>query len=126
MNHGSGWILFQQKFGESHRVLLSILPARKARDDVAAYMEQLYVDRFSSIHQRLDYKKHRKTINSVITDRGGGVMHCGHDPYFHCLYASKIVLKGNVLEYFYRILVNADDPLNPRFEQRSQAIEVET
>jgi len=126
MNHGSGWILIEEYYHSRSRKLLSILPPRKSRRDVAAFMEQLYVDRHASIREKLGYKKHCKlAAYAVSTDMFNGTMHCGHEPFFICVFANKIVLRENNLEFHYRIAVNRDDPMNPIFEARSQTITVD-
>jgi hypothetical protein len=126
INHGTGWVLFEQPFNRAACTLLSILSPRRPARNVAAYLEQLYVDRFSSIRAQLIYKKSRKHVAWPIKiDRYGLGMRCGHDPCFFGIYARKIVLTGNILEYEYKIVEGADDPRHVVFQIKRQSLTVD-
>jgi hypothetical protein len=125
INYGTAWVLFEQALNPPTRGLLSILSPRRTARDVAAYMEQLYVDRFCSIRAQLVYKKSRKfALCPTTIDRYGLGMHCGHDPGFVGIYARKILLKGDVLEYEYRIVAVTDHPRHLVFETKRQTLTV--
>jgi hypothetical protein len=129
MNYGSGWIIFEETAQEQEsRVLLSILSPRKSFRDVAAYMQQLFIDRTGLIRDRLEFKKNPKSAGyQVQSDRGTNPLYIGNEPVVFGIRADKIMLKGNTLEFFYKILVNPfDDPLQARFETRSQSLAVGT
>jgi hypothetical protein len=88
-------------------------------------MEQLYVDRFCSIRAQLVYKKSRKyALCPTTIDRHSPGMHCGHDPGFIGIYARKILLMGDVLEYEYRIVAVTDNPRQLVFETKRQSLRV--
>ncbi len=126
INHGTGWVLFEQSSKGPACTLLSILSPRRPARNVAAYLEQLYVDRFSSIRAQLIYKKSRKHAAWPIKmDRYGLGMRCGQDPCFFGIYARKIVLIGNVLEYEYKIVEVADDPRHIVFQTKRQSLTVD-
>lgn len=97
------------------------------QDAVAAFVEQIYVDRFAAITDRLTYKKHPRddSLCSTLFERGGNIVHVGNGPYFHAIYARQITLEGDLLKLDYRILVKADDPLNPLFEPRQMELTVD-
>lgn len=73
------------------------------------------------------YKKCRKYAAWPIRiDRYGLSMRCGHDPCFLAIYARKILLTENTLEYEYKIVEIADDPrqLVFRIKRESLAVKV--
>src|ERR1700722_7578519 len=125
INHGTGWLLFEQPINRPTPTLLSILSPRRPARNVAAYLEQLYVDRCCSIRAQLMYKKSRKYAAWPIKiDRYGLGMRCGHDPCFFGIYARKIFLAGNILEYEYTIVAAADDPRHIVFQVKRQSLNV--
>jgi len=126
MNHGSGWVLIEEHSRPHSRRLITVLPPRKSHHDVAKYVEQLYVALHASTREKLIYKKNRKLeAYAVMTDSTSGIMHCGHEPSFTCIFAQKIILHENSLEFHYRIDINHDDPSNPTFQTRHQSIAIE-
>ena len=96
-------------------------------------MEQIYVDRFASLHERLSYKlrwrRWRKSPKAApfeaMSDTHNPIIHVGYEPFYVGIYAHKITLKGNVLEFWYRIMANVENPLNPKFEDRCQSLVVD-
>jgi hypothetical protein len=125
INHGTGWVLLEQPSSRPACTLLSILSPRRPARNVAAYLEQLYVDRFCSIRAQLSYKKSRKYAAWPIKiDRYGLGMRCGHDPCFLGIYARKILLTGNILEYEYKIVEVSDDPRHIVFQLKRQFLAV--
>jgi hypothetical protein len=125
INHGTGWVLFEQPSNRSACILLSILSPRRPARNVAAHLEQLYVDRFCSVRAQLSYKKSRKHAAWPIKiDRYGLGMRCGHDPCFFGIYARKILLTGNILEYEYETVEVADDPRHIVFQIKRQSLTV--
>lgn len=123
---GTGWVLFEQASDRPTRSLLSILSPRRTARDVAAYVEQLYVDRFCSIRVQLIYKKSRKyALHPATIGRYGLSVHCGHEPSFVGVLARDIRLKGNVLEYEYRVVVNAEDRPRVLLEIRRQSLTID-
>jgi hypothetical protein len=130
MNHGPGWIVFEESRHQRTRKLLSILPARREPRDVACFMEQIYVDRFASLRERLSYKKKSKkspiaAVFKAMRDIYNNTIHVGHEPFYVGIRAHKITLKGNVLEFWYKIAANVEDPHNPKFEDRCQSLVVD-
>jgi len=125
INHGTGWVLFERTPNRPVCTLLSILSPRRPARNVAAYLEQLYVDRFCSVRAQLIYKKSRKSAAWPIKiDRYGMSMRCGHDPYFFGIYARKILLAGNTLEYEYKIVEVADDSRHLEFQIKRESLTV--
>jgi hypothetical protein len=126
MNYGPAWIVIEESYHRASRRLVSVISPRRAAGDVARYIEQLYVDRFASVHARLAYKKSRKHA-TYPTERGvyQGIMHCGQDPVFHAIYAHRVELTGKSLVFGYKILVKVEEPTRPVFEERQQSLELD-
>ena len=126
MNYGAGWVIFEESYQERTRKLVSVLSPRRTPKDVSAFIEQLHMDRYGSIRERLEYKKSRKAATyTPMMDGYGGVMHCGHEPHLVGIYASKIVLREGQLLFTYRIATNRDKgPLDVTFEERQQSLAV--
>jgi hypothetical protein len=125
INHGTGWVLFEQPTDLPACTLLSILSPRRAVRDVAAYLEQLYVDRFCSIRAQLIYKKSRRFAAwPTRIDRYGLGVRCGHDPCFFGIYARKILLTGNILEYEYKSVEVAAETRHLVYETKRQSLTV--
>jgi hypothetical protein len=125
INHGTGWVLFEKPSDQPACTLLSILSPRRPARNVAAYLEQLYIDRFCSIRAQLIYKKSRRYAAwPTRIDRYGLGMRCGDDPCFIGIYARKILLAGNILEYEYKIVEVADDPRHLVFQTKRQSLTV--
>jgi hypothetical protein len=103
MDHGPGWIILEDGT-RVERTLVSILPSRRTPADVAAYVEQLYVDRSYSISERLAYKKSRKSSPYPATiDPYSCIITCGGNPFLSAFPARVIELKGNALTFWYRL-----------------------
>ena len=124
MNHGPGWVIFEESVHQRTKQLLSILPSRKSVWEIEKLVEQMYVDRHFSIREKLAYKKSRKhSPYKALTDPYSCIIHFGHEPFFVAVPARKIILRGDQLEFHYQIAVNRDDdPMNPIFESRQQAL----
>lgn len=127
MNHGAGWIIFEESLNQGSRRLLSVLSPRRTPRDVASFIEQLYVDSHCSIRERLQYKKTRKSAAyTPQLDDYGGVMHCGHDPFLVGIYAHKILLRESTLQFVYRIVVGrSESSLQASYEERQQSLAVD-
>ena len=127
MNHGPGWVIYEESFHKRTKKILAILPSRKSVWEIERIVEQMYVNRYCSINEKLAYKKSRKfKPHTHLTDHYSGIIHYGHEPYFVCIPARKIILHEGMLELHYRIAINRDDPMNPIFEPRNQTIPLET
>ena len=51
-------------------------------------------------------------------------MRCGRDHCFFGIYARRILLTGNVLEYEYKVVAVADDPRHLAFQIKREALTV--
>lgn len=103
MKHGPAWIIFEESRRDGSRRLLSILPSRKSAWDVARFVKQSCIDRYASIEERLCFKKGRPlTAFDPMVD--GHVMHCGDDPFIVGIRAQQTTLRGNILEFHYRVI----------------------
>lgn len=126
VNYGAAWIVFEESYHQKTRRLLSVLPPRKSPGDVSEFMRQMYSDRAYAIAERLKYKKSPNSAPyQVMKGLYMSPLHIGHDPWLVGIYANRVLLKGDAIEFTYRILTNSDDPLNPRLEDRTQSLLVE-
>lgn len=127
MNYGSGWVVIEQYFHSGERRLVSILPPRTNKSEVARYVGQAYVDTHASVREKLTYKKGNEQLPAYAVSENAfdSVMHCGHEPFFVCFYSQKITLNKDLVKFQYKICVNHDDLLAPRYEVRTQSIGAE-
>jgi len=128
MNYGAGWVVLQESHSDAAaRSVVSILSPRRSQNDVAAYVQQRYVDCYGSIEERLEFKKSRRsTPFHVHVDRIRGLIDIGHDPHFIAFYCNKILLENAVLTFHYRIMISSADAHAPEFADRKQSISIAT
>ena len=123
MKHGHGWLIFEEGT-ETPKTLVTILPARRPVFDVAAHIEQLYVDRHASIMERINYKKSRKHATyAPMIDPYSCIIHCGHNPWLVGYPARSIELNNNILSFTYRLPVKRDG-VDTTFEYRHQNVSI--
>lgn len=126
MNHGAGWVIYEESMGANERWLVSVLPPRRSERYVAEYLQQSYVDRFCTIGDRLYFKKHlRAPAYEILRGRHPNPMHIGHNPSLVAIRAFRIQLLGSSLCFHYKILASpSDEPMTARLEVRNQHIRV--
>lgn len=123
MKHGPAWVLFEESCHKG-KTLISLLPPRRTVRDIAAVVEQTYIDRTASLAERIQYKKSHKSAAYTPTI-DGYVMHCGHEPFLVCIYAHQTRTEENVLHFTYRIVTKRGlDPRESTWEERQQCIKV--
>lgn len=61
MKHGPGWVFFEEHYPSGERHLLSVFPPRRNQKFVVQLMQQLYVDKFTTIE---DHHAFKKSLNS--------------------------------------------------------------
>ncbi|KRG71290.1 hypothetical protein ABB27_03285 [Stenotrophomonas terrae] len=106
--------------------MLSVLSPRKNQQFVVQFMQQLYVDRFATIANRLAFKKSSSNYPlEPMQDRFYPIIHVGHNPFFVGIRALDLRLTDNVLEFTYKIATDTSDPFHPVYEPRSQSIVVD-
>lgn len=77
---------------------MSVLSARRNQRFVVQFMQQLYVDKFASIEDRLAFKKSSSSYPlDPMQDRFYPMIHLGHNPFFVGIHAMDLRLTGNVL-----------------------------
>lgn len=107
MNVGKAWLIFEEHFHTRERHLLSVISPRKMGSYICDLMEQMYVDRFASIHEKITYKKDRKKSAFKMEHyerRGPSILSCGHEPIFRAYYCHKVSLAGDKLLFSYRVI----------------------
>lgn len=123
MKHGSGWVIFEQHSPSGRKKLLSILSPRRSRNHVVQFMQQLYVDKFASLEDRIAFKKSSSSYAiAPMKERFSPIVHLGHNPFFIGIRAIDLRLAGDILEFTYMIAVETAEPFRPKYEERSQSI----
>lgn len=120
MKLGKGWVVTELFFHTNERLLVSLLSARKSEKFVLPFLEQIYVDRYGSIEERIAYKKRPKSWPYPATpldSRFSRVMMCGHEPQMWACYCHEMVLHGSQLAYKYKVIWGVDDGLRPTFKE---------
>ena len=106
MGAGKAWVILEEHFHSGERRLLSIVSPRKTVSYVCDFMEQMYIDKFASIHEKITYKKDRKKSALRMEEyeqRGPTTLSCGHDPTFRAYSCHRLKLDGNKLIFTYRV-----------------------
>lgn len=110
MNTGKGWLIIEEYFHENTKSVVSIISPRKGIKYVREYVEQMYVDRFASINEKIAYKKNPKFSAFKIEEPSdNNTFSFGHDPTFRVYACHKLSLKGNKLTYIYKKRVFKDE-----------------
>ncbi len=110
MNTSKGWLIIEEYFHEGTISVVSIISPRKSSSYVREYVEQMYVDRFASINEKIAYNKNPKSSAFKIEkslDKNS--FSFGHDPTFRVYRCHKLSLKGNKLTYTYTYKVFKDE-----------------
>ena len=125
MKYGPGWIVLEGKYPRSRDALVSVISPRRSSSSISKHIEQLYVDRYASMIERLEYKKSPNNF-PYRTQVGlySGIMHCGQNPVLHAIYAEQIVLDGSQLTFSYKILLREEPRGTPIFESKRKSISV--
>lgn len=126
MKHGSGWVIFEDRYPSGEKRLLSLLPPRSNQKFVVQFMRQLYVDKYGTIEDRLAFKKSPSSYPlEPLQERFCPIIHLGHNPFFVGIRSFDIRLRGTVLEFTYKIATDTSDPFRPVYARRSQSIVVD-
>ena len=89
-------------------------------------MEQMYVDKFASIEEKIAYKKQPESWSYRAHTQGpySGIIDCGHDPIMMAYYCHKLILKNGVLKYTYKSMKGQTNDLRPIFKEIECSIKV--
>jgi phosphohistidine phosphatase SixA len=120
MNMGKGWVIIEESVHTDTKFLVSIIGPRRPGRNVQQYMEQVYVDKYASIEEKIAYKKKPESWPyraEAVTPLYIGVIHCGHDPIMMAYYCHKLKLKNGVLEYAFKTLQGQTDEHRPIFKE---------
>jgi len=86
-------------------------------------MQQLYVDKFASLEERIAFKKSVHTFPfEPMRDPFSQIIHLGHSTVFIGIRATELVLSEHELKFTYKIATDTKDALRPIYQFRSQAI----
>jgi hypothetical protein len=120
MNIGKGWLIIEESFHKGTKCLVSIINPKRSGSYVQTYMEQMYVDRFASIEEKIAYKKKPESwpYRAHMTQKPySGIIGCGHDPIMMACYCHKLNLKKGILKYTFKTLKSQTNDLRPIFEE---------
>lgn len=107
MDAGKGWVILEEHFHSGERRLVSIVSPRKTIGYICDLMEQMYVDKFASLGERITYKKDRKRSAFRMEryqQRGPTILSCGHEPTFRAYRCQRLNVEGNCLVFRYRMI----------------------
>ncbi len=126
MNIGKGCLIIEESIHKDNKSLVSIISPRRVGNYIKTYIEQMYVDKFDSIEEKIAYKKEPDSWPYRANTQGpySGIIDCGHDPVMVAYYCHKLILKKDVLKYTYKILEGQTNDLAPIFEEIEDCIKV--
>lgn len=114
MNPGKGWIIIEESVHNKVKSLVSIISPRRAGSHIKMYMEQMYVDKYASINEKIAYKKNPESWPyraNYSQKHYSGIIDCGHDPIMTAYNCHKLYLKNDVLTYIFKTLKGQDNDL---------------
>ncbi len=126
MNIGKSWLIIEESFHNNTKILLSMISPRRMGRYVQKYMEQVYVDKYASIEEKIAYKKKPNSWPYRAHMQGpySGIIDCGHDPILMAYYCHKLSLENGVLTYTFKTLKGQTDDLRPIFSENVSSINV--
>jgi len=126
MDVGVGWVIIEYSVHSGKRFLISLINPRRTGEYVQRYVEQLYVDRYASIEEKISYKKNPKSwpYGAIFQGPYSGNITCGHDPIMSAHKCHKMKLKDGILTYIYKTLKGQKDDLRGIFEEITSTIDV--
>jgi len=105
MDAGKAWVILEEDpYHSGERRLVSIVSRRRGIEYVCDLMEQMYVDKFASLDERITYKKDRKRSAFRMEEyqrRGPTILWCGHEPTFFAYRCHSLKVEGNTLFFWY-------------------------
>ena len=127
MNMGKGWLIIEESVHKDTKALVSIIRPRCPVRYVQKYMEQMYVDKFASIEEKIAYKKKPESWPyraNLLAPPYSGIIDCGHDPILMAYYCHKLHFKNGILKYTFKTLKSQSTDLRPLFEEIECTINV--
>jgi len=111
---GKAWIIHSEETNGKNIKLISIQSSRKTIKNIASYVEQLYVDKFASIEEKIAYKK--KTSNwpyPAEISHPTCIVSCGFGPIYFAHFSHHISIDGNLLIAKYHFIKTIDNDYKP-------------
>jgi len=126
---GKAWLILEKTIGEDCDSLISILKPRHSVKFIRKFMEQLYVDKYATIEEKIAYKKDWRSWPYPVEHEVGyqyflHFLHCGHNPFMVAHYCHKIKIEGNLLSYTFKILTERREDLSPVFNECTRTITI--
>lgn len=111
---GKAWIVYSKDITNNNTELVSILNPRKTAQNIADYVEHLYVDRFASIQEKISYKKKSsRWLYPAEIGFPSNVVSCGFGSIYLAYYCHNIELKKNELIGHYKFIKTVDSDHKP-------------
>jgi hypothetical protein len=126
MNIGKGWLIIEESVLKDTKSIVSIINPRRTGSYVQKYIEQMYVDRFASIKEKIAYKKKLESwpYRANTQEHYSGIIDCGYDPIMTAYKCHKLNLKDGVLKYTFKTLKGQTNDLRAIFEESVCSINV--
>lgn len=110
MNTSKGWLIIEEYFHEGTESVVSIISPKKGFNYILEYAEQMYVDRFASINEKIAYmKKPKSSAFKIEKPLDKNCFSFGNDPTFRVYRCHKLILKGKKLTYTYNYMIFKDE-----------------
>lgn len=127
MNIGTGWLIIEESYHTNTNTLISIISTRKQESYVLEYLEQMYIDKYASLDEKISHKKNTDSWPyraNPVTPLYQGVLSCGHDPVMMAYRCHKLNLKKEILEYTFKTLQGQTKDFRPIFKEITRKIKV--
>ncbi len=112
---GKAWVIHSEDtLGERYLDLISIQSPRKSIQNIASYVEHVYVDRFASIEEKIAYKK--KTSSWPYPAeilRPACVVCCGFGPVYFAHFCHHVSIEGELMIGKYRFVKSLNENHEP-------------
>ena len=111
---GKAWVVYSQDTSTGEKQLISLISPRRTVDFVCRYVEQMYVDRFASIDEKVEYKKRPSSWPyGAKVEHPSGIIHCGHSPIFNAIYCHSLEISESSLHAKFKAIRDCDENLRP-------------
>lgn len=126
MKSGPTWVIYEEHYNSDVMLLVSLLPPRRSDWEIIRTMRQLHVDRYGSIEERIEFKKHPNVLlPQVLRGAHPNPIHVGGDPSLVALLADDLKANGTELTVKYQLHMNRNEgPSQARFEPRSIILQI--
>lgn len=113
---GKAWVVYSEDTRTGKKKLISLLNPRRTSQSVRKFVEQIYVDKYASIDEKVRYKKRTSSWPyGAKTEHPSGMIRCGHSPIFRAIYCHTIEISESSLYAKFEVVTEYDQFLGPEF-----------